>query len=79
MSEITKQNTTILVKKYKNFCNNKIQSKIESKTNNNDELLNPSVYDPENTYEFIMTKKPPYNRTTIKKHVNTLLRFKNIY
>ena len=57
MSEIIKQNTTILVKKYIKFCNNKIQSKVESKINNNDELLIPSVYDPENAYEFIMTKK----------------------
>lgn len=74
MSEITKKNTSILVKKYIKFCNNKMKSTIESKVINNNDLLMPSIYDPENAYEFIMTKKPPYNRTTIKKHLNTLLR-----
>ena len=43
---------------------------------NPDEI--PSIYEPDNAYLFITTKDPPYNRTTIKKHLNTLLRLLKI-
>lgn len=78
LSKSTKENALILIKKYINFCNEKMNSKIESIDNNVDDLNIPSLYDPENAYEFVTTKKPPYNRTTIKKHLNTLLRLLKI-
>ena len=56
LSKSTKENSLILIKKYIKYCNTKIQSKIESIHNNDDELNNPSLYEVENTYEFIIKK-----------------------
>ena len=63
---------------YIQFCNNKLKDMIESnKENANPEEI-PSIYEPDNAYLFITTKNPPYNRTAIKKHLNTLLRLLKI-
>lgn len=78
LSPITKSNTLVLVNKYIEFCNNKMNSKVVE--NKGDIPLEeiPSIYEPDMAYEFITTKKPPYNRSTIKKHLNTLLRLLKI-
>lgn len=78
LSPLTKSNALILVKKYINFCNEKINNKLNFSQNNEFIEEIPSIYDPENAYEFITKKKPLYNRTTVKKHLNTLLRLLKI-
>lgn len=71
-------NALILVKKYIKFCNDKIHDKMVSSDKSNSFNEIPSIYNPENANEFITTRKPPYHRTTVKKHLNTLLRLLKI-
>ena len=74
ISPLTKTNTLSLVKQYIQFCNNKMNDIIISNNGNNNPDSIPSIYEPDNAYNFVTTKNPPYNRTTKKKHLNTLLR-----
>ena len=78
ISPLTKNNTLSLVKQYIQFCNNKLNDMIDSNKGIDNPEEMPSIYGPDNAYLFITTKSPPYNRTTIKKHLNTLLRLLKI-
>ena len=70
----TKSSTLSLLKKYKNFCNQKIESLIISSCGD----LKPEdikiIYDPKNAYEFVVTDKN-YQRSSVKKNLNTLIRY----
>lgn len=67
ISPLTKNNTLSLVKQYIQFCNNKLNDMIDSNKGNANPEEIPSIYEPDNSYLFITTKNPPYNRTTKKK------------
>ena len=77
ISSLTKNNTLSLVKQYIQFCI-KLKDMIDSNEGNANPEEIPSIYEPDNAYLFITTKDPPYNRTTINKHLNTLLRLLKI-
>ena len=74
ISPLTKTNTLSLVKQYIQFCNNKMNDIIISNNGNNNLKQFLQFYEPDNAYNFVTTKNPPCNRTTKKKHLNTLLR-----
>ena len=70
----TKSSTLSLLKKYKNFCNQKIESSIISSCGDLKPEDIKTIYDPKNAYEFVVTDKN-YQRSSVKKNLNTLIRY----
>jgi len=74
LDDKTKKSTLSLIKKYKTYCNKKLQSNIESKNGKIQPQEIASLYDPKNAFEFVSNHDRKYQRGTIKKNLNTLLR-----
>ena len=64
-----------LINQYKKYCNEKLEKNIRAKKGDIavDKLI--SLYDPRNAFEFISNHEKKYKRGTIKKNLNTLLRY----
>ena len=71
----TKKSTISLISQYKKYFNEKLERNIKAKKGetDGDELI--SLYDPKNAFEFISNHEKKYQRGTIKKNLNTLLRY----
>ena len=72
----TKKSTMSLINQYKKFCKEKLENNISAKKGDiaADKLI--SLYDPRNAFEFISNHEKKYKRGSIKKNLNTLLRYK---
>lgn len=70
----TKNSTLSLIRKYSKYCS----KKLESELNDPEISLNPdnitNLFNPQNAYDFIVNSRK-YNRSSIKKNLNTLLRY----
>ena len=71
----TKKSTMSLINQYKKYCNEKLEKNINTKKGDiaADKLI--SLYDPRNAFEFISNHEKKYKRGSIKKNLNTLLRY----
>ena len=67
LNDKTKKSTLLLIKKYKAYCNKKLQSNIESKNGKIQPQEIASLYDPKNAFEFVSYHDRKYQRETIKK------------
>jgi integrase len=75
LNEKTKKSTLSLIRKYENYCSKELAKNIgKSKGELKPEEIQ-SVYNPQNAYNFICNKKMKYKRSSIKKNLNTLLRY----
>ena len=75
LNEKTKKSTLSLIRKYENYCSKELAKKIESSKGELKPEEIPSVYNPQNAYNFICSKNMKYKRSSVKKNLNTLLRY----
>lgn len=75
LNEKTKKSTMSLINQYKKYCNDKLECNIRTKKGDikADKLI--SLYDPKNAFEFVSNHEKKYQRGTVKKNLNTLLRY----
>ena len=75
LNEKTKKSTLSFIHKYTEFCNNKLEEDIYN-SNGNINLANlPIIYDPKNAFDFVTNENSNYKRSSVKKNLNTLLRY----
>ena len=71
----TKKSTISLINKYSNYCKNKLEQTINSNNGKSNIKDLPIIYDPQNAFDFITSEKNKYKRGSVKKNLNTLLRY----
>lgn len=75
LNEKTKKSTLSFIHKYTDYCKNKLEADIY-KSNGNINLSNiPIIYDPKNAFDFVTNENSNYKRSSVKKNLNTLLRY----
>ncbi len=67
-----KSSTLSLIKKYINFCNQKIGKSINSFHGDLEPEEINTIYDPKNAYEFVVSDNN-YKRSFFKKNLNIIL------
>ena len=75
LNEKTKTSTLSLIRKYEEYCSKELSKNIENSKGELKPEEITSIYNPQNAYNFICSKKKEYKRSSIKKNLNTLLRY----
>lgn len=75
LNEKTKKSTLSLIRQYKDYCSKKLEQDMKSKKGETEPDKLMSLYDPKNAFEFVSNHEKKYQRGTIKKNLNTLLRY----
>lgn len=66
----TKKATLSLIKKYTNYCREKMLNSISKENGNIAPNELPNLFNPENAFNFISNKENKYKRSSIKKNLN---------
>ena len=71
----TKSSVLSLIKKYSEYSNDNLKNSINYNNGEMEPKDIPNLFDPQNAYNFVTDPKNKYKRSTIKKNLNTLLRY----
>jgi integrase len=71
----TKNYVLSLIKKYTEYSRNKLRNGIDFTNGEMDSNNIPNIFDPQNAFDFVTDPKNNYKRGTIKKNLNTLIRY----
>lgn len=74
LNKKTKRSTLSLIKKYKTYCKDKNEKEIEKSNGELNANNISTIFDPQNAFDFVVNKNK-YQRSSIKKNLNILLRF----